>query len=67
MNRHRDRLRGDLRDSAEVALHVELDVLDHEVQRDHRVGDEEQRVTVGRGARRFHRTDRPASAAAVVH
>ena len=62
----RDRLGGDLGDRGEIALHVELNVFHHQVQGNHRVGDEKQRVAVGRGARRLHRADGTAAAAAIV-
>jgi hypothetical protein len=67
MNCNRDGLRGDLRDGAEIALHVELHVLHDEMKRNDRIGDEQKRVAVGRRPRGFHRADRAAAPAAVVH
>jgi hypothetical protein len=48
MHRHRDRLRGHLRDGREIALDLEGQALYDQMQRGHRVCRKEDRVAVGR-------------------
>jgi hypothetical protein len=65
MHRHGDRLDGHQRDRNEIALHVELH-LGYEVQRDHRVRGEQQRVAIGRGARHLAGADGAGGAGPVL-